>query len=82
MTPSHNSGEVTGVGGSSEIGMFKYEIWEGKKMGEQKKTFQIPKSVRRQKTKKKTSKLVTQAQFKQWTQRASFHSQDVCFTSN
>lgn len=58
MTPSQESEEVTGVGGSSEIG-------EGKKMGGQRKTFQITKSVRRQKTKKKTSKLVTQAQFKQ-----------------
>lgn len=65
MTPSQDSGEVTGVGGSSEIGMFKCEIGEGKKMGEQRKTFQIPKSVRRQKTKKKTSKLITQAQSKQ-----------------
>lgn len=36
MTPSHDSGEVTGVGGSSEIGMFKYEIGEGKKNGRTK----------------------------------------------
>lgn len=28
---SQDSGEGTGVGGSSEIGMFKYEIGEGKK---------------------------------------------------
>lgn len=30
MTPSQDSGEVTGVGGSSEIGIFKYEIGEEK----------------------------------------------------
>lgn len=49
---SQDSGEGTGVGGSSETGMFKYEIGKGKKMEEQRKTFQIPKSVRRQKTKR------------------------------
>lgn len=36
MTPSQDNGEVTGVGGSSEIGMFKYEIGEGEKNGRTK----------------------------------------------
>lgn len=39
---SQDSGEGTGVGGSSEIGMFKYEIGEGKKWKNKGKHFRFP----------------------------------------
>lgn len=62
-TPSQDSGEVIGVGGSSEIGMFKYGIGEGKN-GRTKENISDSKICEEtKKQRKKISTLVTEAQY-------------------